>query len=282
MGWVESEAALLAADLQGSGNNNPLENVGMLWQPGKGLWHLLNTLVFIPTDCSKSKHYFMEKEWLCSKAGANRHHPGEFLYKWPRPNTWAKLQRSFSTDCSSLTAGGNEVACELCRSRGWRRLVKPWLLSAFGCPALAVWAVNTHWWLHGSEQLSPDFNCNGQWQESWKLPGTPVSSEKHTQGVSVSSQGEGLCLSKEDSLDESVVPCDRTQGSLQCTEVYDVFCRHHLLVWIHTWPEVLTEPAVRPVGVVAQDLKQTLVRAAQPTQSSQCCSLKQVQKRTWL
>lgn len=47
-----------------------------------------------------------------------RYHPGEFLYKWPHPNTWARLKRSFSTDCFSLTANElKAVACELCRSR---------------------------------------------------------------------------------------------------------------------------------------------------------------------
>lgn len=41
---------------------------------------------------------------------------------------------------------------------------------------------------------------------------------------------------------------DSVLGSLQCRKVYGMFCRHHLLVLIHIWPEVLTEPAVRPVG----------------------------------
>lgn len=87
----------------------------------------------------------------------------------------------------------------------------------------------------------------------------------------MSSQGEELCLYKEDSLDESDVTDYRAPCS--AAKVYVMFCRYHLLVLMHTWPEVLTEPAVRPVGVVAGTEGNTGL-TAHNNQFSQCCSLK--------
>lgn len=82
--------------------------------------------------------------------------------------------------------------------------------------------------------------------------------------VSVTNRVEELCLStREDSLlDQFVMPCDWSVSFLAVEQsfLYDIFCRQYLLVLIHTCPKVLiTKPALRPVRVVAQKLKKTLV-----------------------
>lgn len=98
--------------------------------------------------------------WKRSGCVPKQHrHPGEFLYKWSQPNTWARLKRSFSADCSSLTARGNEVkpgGCELCRNRRWRRWGSPGS-EGFGVPSagcvgrqhslMASWFRATQPWL---------------------------------------------------------------------------------------------------------------------------------------